>query len=48
MRKNNIRDTTIIVIMKGCEIDDMMDFNDKGYENEKSVMVEKVKVIFEH
>lgn len=46
MRKNNIRDTTIIVIMKGYEIDDMMDFNEEGYKNEKSAMGEKVKVIF--
>ena len=33
MKKNNIRDTPVIVIPKGYTIDDLMDFDDEGYEN---------------
>ena len=44
MKKNNIRDTPVIVIPKGCTIDDLMDFDDEGYE---PAMVEEVKVVFE-
>ena len=47
MRKNNIRDTSVIVIPKGYTIDDMMDFDDEGYENGEPAMVEEVKVVFE-
>ena len=32
MKKNNIRDTPVIVIPKGYTIDDLMDFDDDGYE----------------
>lgn len=31
MKKNNIRDTPVIVIPKGYTIDDLMDFDDEGY-----------------
>ena len=47
MKKNNIRDTPVIVIQKGYEIDDLMDFDDEGYENGEPAMVEEVKVVFE-
>ena len=47
MKKNNIRDTSVIVIPKGYEIDDLMDFDDEGYENGEPAMVEEVKVVFE-
>lgn len=47
MKKNNIRDTPVIVIPKGCTIDDLMDFDDEGYENGAPAMVEEVKVVFE-
>ena len=46
MKKNNIRDTPVIVIPKGYTIDDLMDFDDEGYENGESVAVEEVKVVF--
>lgn len=42
MKKNNIRDTPVIVILKGYTIDDLMDLDDEGYENG-----EPVKVVFE-
>lgn len=32
MKKNNIRDTPVIVIPKGYTIDDLMDFDDEGYQ----------------
>ena len=44
MKKNNIRDTPVIVIPKGYTIDDLMDFD---YENGEPAMVEEVKVVFE-
>ena len=47
MKKNNIRDTPVIVIPKGYTIDDLMDFDDDGYENGEPAMVEEVKVVFE-
>lgn len=47
MRKNNIRDTPVIVIPKGYTIDDLMDFDDEGYENGEPVRREEVKVVFE-
>ena len=47
MKKNNIRDTSVIVIPKGYTIDDLMDFDDDGYENGELSMVEEVKVVFE-
>ena len=47
MKKNNIRDTPVIVIPKGYTIDDMMAFDDEGYENGEQAMVEEVKVVFE-
>ena len=47
MKKNNIRDTSVIVIPKGYTIDEMLDFDDEGYENGEPVAVEEVKVVFE-
>ena len=47
LKKNNIRDTPVIVIPKGYTIDDLMDFDDDGYENGEPAMVEEVKVVFE-
>ena len=47
MKKNNIRDTPVIVIPKGYGIDDLLDFDDEGYENGEPVLVEEVKVTFE-
>ena len=47
MRKNNIRDTPVIVIPKGYTIDDLMDFDDEGYENGEPVRCEEVKAVFE-
>ena len=47
MKKQNIRDTPVIVIPKGYTIDDLMDFDDEGYENGEPAMVEEVKVVFE-
>ena len=47
MRKDNIRDAPVIVIPKGYTIDDLMDFDDEGYENGEPAMVEEVKVVFE-
>ena len=47
MKKKSIRDTPVIVIPKGYEIDDLMDFDDEGYENGEPEMVEEVKVVFE-
>lgn len=48
MKKNNIRDTPVIVIPKGYTIDDLMDFDDEGYENGEPVAVEEVKVFLEN
>ena len=47
MKRNNIRDTSIIVIPKGYAIDDLMDFDDEGYENGEPVRCEGGKVVFE-
>jgi len=48
MKKQNIRDTPVIVIPKGYTIDDLMDFDDEGYENGEPVGGgEEVKVVFE-
>ena len=47
LKKNNIRDTPVIVIPKGYTIDDLMDFDDEGYENGEPVRCEEVKVVFE-
>lgn len=47
MNGNNIRDTPVIVIPKGCDIDDLIDFEDDGYDNGEPVRVEEVKVEFE-
>lgn len=47
MKKNNIRDIPVIVIPKEYGIDDLMDFNDDGYENGEPVRCEEVKVVFE-
>ena len=46
MKKNNIRDTPVIVIPKGYTIDEMLDFDDEGYENGEPVAVEEVKVVY--
>ena len=45
MKKNKIRDTPEIVIPKGYGIDDLLDFDDEGYENGEPVLVEEVKAI---
>lgn len=45
MKKKSIRDTPVIVIPKGYTIDDLMDFDDEGYENGEPAMVEEVKEI---
>ena len=47
MKKNNIRDTPVIVIPKGYTIDDLMDFDDEGYTNGEPVRCEEVKIVFE-
>ena len=47
VKKQNIRDTPVIVIPKGYTIDDLMDFDDEGYENGEPAMVEEVEVVFE-
>lgn len=47
MKKQHIRDTPEIVIPKGYGIDDLLDFDDEGYENGEPVLVEEVKVTFE-
>lgn len=47
MKKKHIRDTPEIVIPKGYTIDDLLDFDDDGYENGEPVAVEEVKVVFE-
>ena len=47
MRKQNIRDTPVIVVPKSYTIDDLMDFDDEGYANGEPAMVEEVKVVFE-
>ncbi len=44
MKKNNIRDTPVIVIPKGYMIDDLMDFDDEGYANGEPVRCEEVKL----
>lgn len=46
MKKNNIRDTPVIVIPKGYTVNEMLDFDDAGYENGEPVAVEEVKVVF--
>lgn len=46
MKKQSIRDTPVIVIPKGYTIDDLMDFDDEGYENGEPVAVEEVKIVF--
>ena len=46
MKKKHIRDTPEIVIPKGYGIDDLLDFDDEGYENGEPVLVEEVKVTF--
>lgn len=43
MKKKSIRDTPVIVIPKGYTIDEMLDFDDEGYENGEPVAVEEVK-----
>ena len=48
MKKKSIRDTPVIVIPKGYTIDDLMDFDDDGYENGEPVRCEEVKVVFEY
>ena len=47
MKKETKRETPVIVIPKGYTIDDLMDFDDDGYENGEPAMVEEVKVVFE-
>ncbi len=47
MKKNNIRDTPVIVIPKGYMIDDLMGFDDEGYANGEPVRCEEVKIVFE-
>ena len=47
MKKKKIRDTPEIVIPKGYGLDDLLDFDDEGYENGEPVLVEEVKVTFE-
>ena len=47
MKKKHIRDTPEIVIPKGYGIEDLLDFDDEGYENGEPVLVEEVKVTFE-
>ena len=47
MKKKSIRDTPVIVIPKGYTVDEMLDFDDEGYENGEPVAVEEeVKVFF--
>ena len=36
MKKNNIRDTSVIVIPKGYTIDDLMDFDDDGLRERRA------------
>ncbi len=46
MKKKSIRDTPVIVIPTGYTIDEMLDFDDEGYENGEPVMVEEVTIVF--
>ena len=46
MNKKNIRDTPVIVIPKGYTVNEVLDFDDEGYENGEPVAVEEVKVVF--
>ena len=46
MKKKSIRYTPIIVIPKGYTMDEMLDFDDEGYENGEPAAVEEVKVVF--
>ena len=46
MKKKSIRDTPIIVIPKGYTMDEMLDFDDEGYENGEPAAVEEGKVVF--
>ena len=46
MKKKSIRDTPVIVIPKWYTIDEMLDFDDEGYENGEPVAGEEVKVVF--
>ena len=48
MKKKSIRDTPVIVIPKGYTIDDLMDFDDEGYENGEPVSYDELRVFFEH
>ena len=41
MKKKSIRDTPVIVIPKGYTIDEMLDFDDEGYENGEPVAVDR-------
>jgi len=47
MKKETKRETPVIVIPKGYTIDDLMDFDDAGYENGEPVRYEEVKIVFE-
>ena len=47
MNKKNIRDTPVIVIPKGYTVNEMLDFDDEGYENGEPVRYEEVRVVFE-
>ena len=47
MKKKKKWDTPEIVIPKGYGIDDLLDFDDEGYENGEPVLGEEVKVTFE-
>lgn len=42
MKKKSIRDTPVIVIPKGYTVDEMLDFDDEGYENGEPVAEIKV------
>lgn len=47
MKKKNIRDTPVIVIPKGYDVEDLLDTDDNGFQHEEPILVEEVIIRYE-
>lgn len=47
MKKKHIRDTPVIVIPNGYDLEDFLDTDDTGYEHEEPILTEEVVIRYE-
>jgi hypothetical protein len=47
MKKKHIRDTPVIKVAEGYDLEEVMDTDDTGYDNGEPVLIQEVEVEYE-